>query len=254
MDNTKVTQRDIDTAIEMGAPQDVIDSLQRGEWPTPNTRYAIRYVEVAVDHMEETYGMDFRGYGALVPAWLDKQAVVDLVVVGGPYDGVTCQVRFNGYDENPADFEDNLWSACNRPAFQAAAADAVSSALAQLDPGLYVVDSGISDTWSAFLDPSTPFEEVGTGAHGTVCVYVSPEAGLAEADAQEAVLAIARALKPLGTYVNCFVDVVSSAPEEGPMTLEFVHEAAQRGGLYLFQTAADANRYFEVEGYDVPNV
>ena len=148
MDSVQVTERDLEVARQMQAPEQVIQSLEQGEWLYPSDREAVRFAELALDHMQDAYGQECRATWSTVPWVLDTNANVTLVVVGGEYDGAEVEVTISAAE--PHTYTDTWGQLALQDGYHDLVADAEGRLHVWLPDGDYRFSiGGMEGTWRA---------------------------------------------------------------------------------------------------------
>ncbi len=158
---TAVTKRDLEVARQMGAPERVIESMEQGEWLYVSDREAVRYAELAIDYMQETYGQACHAQWSTVPWVLNQKAEVTLVADGGEHDGSVVTVTVSMSE--PHEFADNWTAILRAPQYEKTVMDALNQALVDLP----------QNSWAARVWPNED-PETTDAVSGSVDVYISP--------------------------------------------------------------------------------
>lgn len=213
------TTRDVEIARQMDAPDGVISSMEGGEWLYSSDRDAVRYVEIAIDHMSATHGVECVPDGTPSLPWvMQREVQVDLRVPsrhGDPdCDEVTVCVDAAG------ECTDDWVGRTRASGYVDLCAATVAQALPDVPSSSYTIEcqadyEGMSDgqTWM-----------------GDTTLYVSRSVIPDEAALQSLKDTLHAVGDDRGIRGGWRIRVPAEEPHDGVMTLEFGKEAA-RGGI-----------------------
>ena len=213
---TAVTKRDLEVARQMGAPERVIESMEQGEWLYVSDREAVRYAELAIDYMQETYGQACHAQWSTVPWVLNQKAEVTLVADGGEHDGSVVTVTVSMSE--PHEFADNWTAILRAPQYEKTVMDALNQALVDLP----------QNSWAARVWPNED-PETTDAVSGSVDVYISPAEVKKKEDLDRVCGDMEKAFGEMGIRVTYYVLVPATEAPGGRMTVEYGKEASLGG-------------------------
>lgn len=249
----EITERDIMTARQLGAPDDIITSLESGEWPSYRSKENVRIAEAAEDHLSERYDVKFVAFSVtLEKGFLRGPDSVALRVASGPFAGGTCACEFypggaptdgkvNGGDPSWAD---NYIYVRLHGEYEEKVTEAAQSAFGDLPEGSWVCDVEMND-WTyrevqrdalgsgemITLDPNASLTEAGPYLNGHVWVYLSPDSTLDDKECERRAEALDANLGGLGIRVSWGVYRVTKPLEGEEFTTEWAMAACKSGGF-----------------------
>ena len=228
VDSVQVTERDLEVARQMQAPEQVIQSLEQGEWLYPSDREAVRFAELALDHMQDAYGQECRATWSTVPWILDTNATVTLVAVGGPYDGAEVEVTISAAE--PHTYTDTWYQVRHQSEYKTLVANALATAFTDLPADSWAFGTSLPVPGEAPEDAQlTELED----AFGDISLYLLstevPDATRLEELRQAALTELEKI--GIESYVGFFV--LDSAKVQPPFTSAEGYAAVKAGAAVM---------------------
>jgi hypothetical protein len=203
-----ITERDISTAQNLGAPEYVIESMRGGEWPSVISKENVHTAERAENHLLDRYNVRFRAVQVtLSGGFMRDRDVVYLIVETGPCKGQICACRFysNGAPRTgEIQWSDNYAYLRLHDEYEARIEAAAEAAFGDLPQGSWLCiaemdDDTIDDTKIA---ADATLDEAAPETFGIVSVYLSPELEIDQADYDARVNAMAEELEGTGLQMR----------------------------------------------------
>lgn len=217
MNSREVSERDIEVAKQLNVSDQMLESLERGEWPTLSDRDFVRYAELAIDYMRDTYGQNCRAKFTDIPWLLSHEATAHLVVVGGEYDGAEVSVTISASE--PRTYSDSWTAVTDADEFEQLVNSALSEAFSELPEGSWAVST------------STDSYYMNDGRFGGIAViFISLSAVPTEESLGQTITSLEEALEATGAGVDYHIVVPSVDPPDSIMTVEYGREAAKESG------------------------
>lgn len=217
MKSTTVTARDVEVARQMGAPERVLESLEKGEWLYASDREFVRFAELAMDHMEKEHGIVCRAKWTDIPWVLKNDAEVTLIVAEGEYVGEELVVTIGAEDPYPC--TDTWASVVLKKPFD----ELMSEALGQ------AMDFAPKGTW-AYACSIDAKRTTTNRIVGYVDVCISPALLPTRESFDELTESILATLEATHARLGYFIVVPSSEPQVGGVTVGYGLEASAKGG------------------------
>ena len=230
VESAQVTERDLEVARQMQAPEQVIQSLEQGEWLYPSDREAVRFAELALDHMQDAYGQECRATWSTVPWVLDTNATVTLVVVDGPYDGAEVEVTISAAE--PHTYTDTWGQLALQDGYHDLVADALNTALADLPDGSWTFDATLSAKGAA---PDAELSQL-ENAYGHIDLFLLSSVVPDEARLEELRVAALLELEKTGVSTLVKLSVLSNEAAAAPLTVAQSWEAIDTGAVTMTAT------------------
>lgn len=247
----EVTERDIETARRLGAPDDIIQGLEGGEWPSLISKENVRVAEAAEDHLSERYGVEFQAFSVTLDRNILREPdSVSLLVASGPFTGETCICEFyiggaptdgkpNGGDP---EWADNYIYVRLHGEYEEKVAAAAQSAFGDLPEGSWVCKVEMDD-WTykevrkdasgsgemITLDPNVSLAEAGPYITGDVWVYLSPDYAISDEECARRSNALNSALGGLGVNVSWGTYRVTKPLDGEEFTADWAFDACRDG-------------------------
>ena len=199
-----ITDRDISTAQNLGAPEYVIKSMREGEWPSLISRDNVRTAERAENHLLDRYNVRFRAIQvSLSGGYLSDRDTVYLIVESGPYKGQVCECRFyssGGPRTGGAQWGDNYTYLRLHDEYESRLEAAAENAFGDLPQGSWLCIAEMDDRTidDAGIEPDATLDEAVPNVFGNVSVYISPDLEIDQADYDARVDAMAAELEGTG--------------------------------------------------------
>ena len=229
MDEYKVTERDLEVARQMQAPEQVIESMEAGEWLYASDREAVRYAELAIDHMREAHGQACEARWSTVPSVLSDEVVATLVVVGGAHDGAEVEVHMSVAE--PRTYTDTWGAVVHAGAYEALVREGVGEALAELPAASWDMLVWMTDV-EALTDMADdiPVEQVAPLVEGSVNIYIAPSA-VSTQEQLDALRAQVRAsMERRNLTISYYLLVTAEEPEGSTMDAAWGQDQAKAVG------------------------
>ena len=220
MNDSKVTERDLEVARQMGAPERVLESMEAGEWLYPSDREAVRYAEIAIDHMLEAHAQACEARWSTVPWLLEQEARVNVVAKGGAYDGLKAVVNVSTAEGHPC--TDNWYMATHSDEYAQAAVKVIDDAFGNLPRVAWAAEASLGDRdVPVDIADDTPVEEALTMGSAKVDVFLAASAVPDEAALEELRVQVLRAYESKGYDAYVWLAVVPDAPDGAEMTVSY---------------------------------
>lgn len=228
-DSNEVTERDLEVARQMDAPNQVIEALESGEWMFVSDRMAVRYAELAIDYMQQSYGQECRASWSTVPSVLVQDVEVRLVAVGGEHDG--SEVRVTISPDEPHAYEDTWGVVLLTDEYERAVQAAFEEALADVPRQQWA-----TNVW---IDGVATGSQSLSDATGGADVYLSRSVVSTDEELNVLCDSIDACVAAHGLNLDYYVTVPAADPEDGQMTAEYGHAAAvESGDAVLLRTSS----------------
>lgn len=229
MDSNKVTERDLEVARQMDAPDQVIEALESGEWMFVSDRMAVRYAELAIDYMQQTYDQECRAGWSTVPSVLVQDVEVRLVAVGGEHDGAEVKVTIS--PNEPHTYEDTWGAVLLSDEYEQTVQAVFEEALVDVPRQQWA-----TNVW---IDGVTTGSQSLSDATGGADLYLSRSIASTEEELNVLCDSIDACVTAHGLNLDYYVTVPASDPEDGQMTVEYGHAAAvESGDAVLLRTSS----------------
>ena len=177
MDRNPVTERDVEVARQMGAPDDVMASLEAGRWPSDLVHEKIKNAEACIDYLSDTYGLEFSAVSATGGAtWMTHEHDVTLRIESGEHAGEEVHLKYdpgvrNGKQEAEPSFKEDCYYVVNHEEWERIASEAIAPVLAGLPEGAWVMAPEMSRTYYSAVQIDRPITE--GGGYGDVDLFVN---------------------------------------------------------------------------------
>lgn len=236
----KVTERDIEVAQSLGAPEDVLASMREGEWPSTRSKRNVRYAELAEDHLSARYGETFRATEVRLSTGLMRDPhTVTCAVETGEHAGETC-VASVLYTDGPR-WADNYLYLRLHEEYERRLTAAARDAFGDLPEGSWVMEAEMLDKQypnvgadpqgvEREIPPDATLEEAGVFVSGHLWVFISPESQLSEEDFNARAVRMNDALDALDVRVIWSADQITRPLDGAELTIEWAREALDAGG------------------------
>lgn len=251
----EVTERDRAMARQLGAPDEVLSSLERGAWPSVTARENVRYAEAVEDHLSDRYGETFRATEVTLSRGVLAEAdSVTCTVDSGPFAGATCKCTFfpgGAPQDGGPQWSDTYPYVRLHEEYEAAAEAAASSAFGDLPQGTWLCDAGMTERpypevendvhdqgQSVSIPPDASLSVMGPYLDGHVWVYLSPECTLSEKDYSGRVSRMVEALRRTGLDIHWEAHKVTKPLDGASFAWEWADEAV-RSGQHAWQQTGD---------------
>lgn len=229
MNSNEVTERDLEVARQMDAPDQVIEALESGEWMFVSDRMAVRYAELAIDYMQQTYGQECHASWSTVPSVLVQDVEVRLVAVGGEHDGA--EVRVTISPDEPHTYEDTWGAVLLSDEYERAVQAAFEEALADVPRRQWA-----TNVW---IDGVTTGSQSLSDATGGADLYLSRSVVSTDVELNALCDSIDACVAAHGLNLDYYVTVPAADPEDGQMTAEYGHAASvESGDAVLLRTSS----------------
>lgn len=220
VDDRHVYDRDVTVAEQMEAPDSVMESLRRGEWTYQSDREAVRYAEIAIDHMRDAHGQEVRAQWSSTPWLLSDEAKVSVVAVGGEHDGTGATVSVSAAEGHAC--TDDWLATIRSDEYGEAIVPVVKEALADFPVGTwaakgYLTAAGVPD---GMADDATVDEMLAT-CSGSVDVMLSASVVPNEEALASLRTRVLRELRQQDKEAYVWLVVVPDAPGGEQMTMEY---------------------------------
>ena len=203
-----ITDRDITTAQNLGAPDDVIESMRRGEWSSYISQDNVRVAERAEDHLAERHGVEFRATQvSLSRGIMRERDMVTLTVESGPYAGQECTCEF--YSTGAPKTGEPQWGDSYtylrlHDEYETRIREAAQKAFGDLPEGSWLClvemrNNTINDT---AIEADATLDEASAVTKGSADVYLSPELQIDQTDYDARVDVMESALEETGLRVD----------------------------------------------------
>lgn len=231
----KITERDIEVARSLGAPEDVLASMREGEWPSTRSKKNVRYAELAEDHLSARYGETFRATETRLSAGLMRDPhTVTCAVETGEHAGETC-VASVLYTDDPR-WADNYLYLRLHGEYERRLTAAAQEAFGDLPEGSWVMEAEMLDKQYPNVDtdpqgverevpPDATLKEAGVFVSGHLWVFVSSEGQLPEKDFDARAERMRDALDALDVRVIWSVDQITRPLDDAELTVAWAREA-----------------------------
>lgn len=226
-----VTDRDVEVAESLGAPEDILAAMRRGEWPTARSKRNVRVAEAAEDHLSGRYGERFRATRVLVSTgFMPEPDTITCAVETGEHAGETC-VASVSYAEEPVWADDYLYLRLHGE-YERGLEGAARDAFGDLPEGSWVMEARMLDEQypaatpdaqggAREVAPDASLEDAGTVVTGHLWICVSPEHQLAEGDFDARAGRVRDALDALDVHVYWEVSQITRPLDGAEFTMEW---------------------------------
>ena len=232
VENYSVTARDLEVARQMQAPERVIESMEAGEWLYPSDREAVRYAEIAIDHMMTAHGQACEARWASVPWVLEHEAKVDVVAVGGDHDGVEATVRVSSAEGHPC--TDDWYLAVHREEIEQIALDSLEKTLEGIPRKTWIAQASLrNDDEFESLEDDESVEEVLKKRPLDVSIYYAASVVPDKDVLQELLMRVLGTFETKGYAVYVWTAVVPDTPDGSAMTVEYCREQLAQGNKVM---------------------
>jgi|GEM_PF-5870426 len=208
MKDREVTERDVEVARQMGAPDDIVASMERGVWPSDLARWKVRNAEACIDYLADRYGLEFSAVSATGgPKWMTCYDDVYLRIESGPHAGEEVRLAYdsgmrNGRQEREPMFNEDCYYVVNHEGWERIAEEAIAPILAELPEGAWTSAAAMDRYVYHISQIDRPITE--GGGTGYVFVLVDMDAcGLSREDMLSLLDALWEALGETGLRGIC---------------------------------------------------
>lgn len=231
----EVTERDLEVARQMDAPEHVIESMESGEWLYPSDREAVRYAELAIDHMMEAHGQLCEARWSTVPWLLSHEAKVNVVAAGGKYDGLAAIVHVSTAEGHPC--TDNWYVAVHRDECAQLALEVLEETLAELPREKWAAQAVYRDSvLSGDLADDATIEEALEQVATEVNMYLGESVAPDEDTLETLRVQILRAYKAKGYLIHLWMCVVPDPSDDSAVSMEYGRERVASGEDLISKT------------------
>lgn len=233
MGRSDVTERDIEVARQMGAPDDVIETLERGKWGEYRYEQMVRNAEACIDYLEGRYGERFLARMSELRNPMHDYVVVDLEVGSGPFVGepVTVHYYSTGEHEDSPRFDESYYCILHREEWERLASEAIVVAIAGLPEGSVLARAELPNAPVVPYRASLPVTEGGGGGIVDIAVC-EPLAGSSREELETLSESLERLLGEKGLAASYTVWVFDEVPEGG-FTLEWAMDNRHLHSYYF---------------------
>lgn len=227
MGTQEVSQRDVEVARRLGAPDYVIGALERGEWPSQNSMSYVRSAEAAEDYLALRYALRFEATRVIVDKslFVPGQSYATCRAAEGPFEGEDVKVSWWPGRSGDKGWEDDYLYVSLHGEWEARVRSLAEPLMGGQPEGTMVCKALMYDTPTAPTVRGTTLDEVQADVDGFVSVYISEDSPLSEEELSELHDRLVDALRPMGMRIEVITRKVADPLDGRPFTEDFAYYA-----------------------------
>lgn len=230
MSTQEVSQRDVEVARRLGAPDYVVRALERGEWPSQNSMSYVRSAEAAEDYLALRYALRFEATRVIVDKslFVPGQSYATCRAAEGPFEGEDVKVSWWPGRSGDKGWEDDYLYVSLHGEWEARVRSLAEPLTEGQPEGTMVCKALMYDTPTAPTVRGTTLDEVRADVDGFVSVFISADSPLSEKELSELHDRLVTSLRSLGMRMDVFTCKVADPLGGRPFTEDFVSNSKGR--------------------------
>ena len=227
MGTQEVSQRDVEVARRLGAPDYVIGALERGEWPSHNSMSYVRSAEAAEDYLALRYALRFEATRVIVDKslFVPGQSYATCRAAEGPFEGEDVKVSWWPGRSGDKGWEDDYLYVSLHGEWEARVRSLAEPLVEGQPEGTMVCSVGMHDNTIPSDVRGTTLDEVRADVDGFVSVYISENSSLTEEELSELHDRLVDVLRPTGMRIKVITRKVADPLGGRPFTEDFAYYA-----------------------------
>ena len=225
MSTQEVSQRDVEVARRLGAPDYVVRALERGEWPSQNSMSYVRSAEAAEDYLALRYGLRFEATRVIVDKslFVPGQSYATCRAAEGPFEGEDVKVSWWPRRSGDKGWEDDYLYVSLHEEWEARVRSLVEPLLGGQPEGTMACVALMYDNAIPSGVQGTTLDEVRADVDGFVSIYISESSPLSEEELSELHDRAVAVLEPTGMRVKVITRKVADPLDGQPFTEDFAY-------------------------------
>ena len=230
MGTQEVSQRDVEVARRLGAPDYVVRALERGEWPSQNSMSYVRSAEAAEDYLALRYGLRFEATRVIVDKslFVPGQSYATCRAAEGPFEGEDVKVSWWPRRSGDKGWADDYLYVSLHGEWEARVRSLAEPLVEGQPEGTMVCSVGMHDNTIPSDVRGTTLDEVRADVDGFVSVYISENSSLTEEELSELHDRLVANLRSSGMRIDVFTCKVTDPLDGQPFTEDFVSNSEGR--------------------------
>ena len=230
MGTQEVSQRDVEVARRLGAPDYVVRALERGEWPSHNSMSYVRSAEAAEDYLALRYALRFEATSVLVDKslFVPGQSYATCRAAEGPFEGEDVKVSWWPGRSGDKGWEDDYLYVSLHEEWEARVRSLAEPLMGGQPEGTMVCSVGMHDNTIPSDVQGTTLDEVQADVDGFVSVFISADSPLSEEELSELHDRLVANLRSSGMRIDVFTCKVTDPLDGQPFTEDFVSNSEGR--------------------------
>lgn len=227
MSTQEVSQRDVEVARRLGAPDDVVGALEGGRWPSQNSMSYVRSAEAAEDYLALRYGLRFEATRVIVDEslFVPGQSYATCRAAEGPFAGEDVKVSWWPGRSGDKGWEDNYLYVSLHGEWEARVRSLVEPLMEGQPEGTMVCKALMYDSTIPTTVRGTTLDEVQTNVGGFVSIYISEDSPLTEDELSELHDRVVATMQPTGMRIDVITRKVTDLQDGQPFTEDFAYYA-----------------------------